>query len=40
MLKQGGYDEVILATGIKPRTPEIEGIDDLMRIVDLFLSTT
>ena len=27
MLKQGGYDEVILATGIKPRTPEIEGID-------------
>ncbi|MGM0569470.1 NADPH-dependent 2,4-dienoyl-CoA reductase [Marinobacter sp.] len=27
MLKQGGFDEVILATGIKPRTPEIEGID-------------
>lgn len=26
-LKAGGYDEVIIATGIKPRTPEIEGID-------------
>lgn len=26
-LKEGNYDEVILATGIKPRTPKIEGID-------------
>ena len=26
-LKAGGFDEVILATGVKPRTPEIEGID-------------
>ncbi|MCL6414719.1 NADPH-dependent 2,4-dienoyl-CoA reductase [Aestuariirhabdus sp. Z084] len=27
MLKEGGYDEVVVATGIKPRTPEIEGIE-------------
>jgi len=27
-LKNGNYDEVILATGIKPRTPKIEGIDN------------
>ncbi|MDT0593948.1 NADPH-dependent 2,4-dienoyl-CoA reductase [Glaciecola petra] len=26
-LHKGGYDEVIIATGIKPRTPDIEGID-------------
>ncbi|WP_156506346.1 FAD/NAD(P)-binding oxidoreductase, partial [Oleiphilus sp. HI0117] len=26
-LNQGDFDEVILATGISPRTPEIEGID-------------
>ena len=26
-LKAGGFDEVILATGVNPRTPEIEGID-------------
>ncbi|MEE3170662.1 MAG: NADPH-dependent 2,4-dienoyl-CoA reductase [Pseudomonadota bacterium] len=26
-LKAGGFDEVILATGVKPRTPDIEGID-------------
>ncbi len=26
-VKAGGFDEVILATGVKPRTPEIEGID-------------
>lgn len=26
-LREGGFDEIILATGIKPRTPEIEGID-------------
>lgn len=26
-LKAGGFDEVVLATGVKPRTPEIEGID-------------
>ncbi|RMF15342.1 MAG: NADPH-dependent 2,4-dienoyl-CoA reductase, partial [Gammaproteobacteria bacterium] len=26
-LADGGFDEVVLATGIKPRTPDIEGID-------------
>jgi 2,4-dienoyl-CoA reductase (NADPH2) len=26
-LKNGNFDEVILATGIKPRTPKIEGVD-------------
>lgn len=26
-LKAGGFDEVVLATGVKPRTPQIEGID-------------
>ena len=26
MLKQEGFDEVIVATGIEPRTPELEGI--------------
>ncbi len=26
-LKNGNFDEVIMATGIKPRTPKIEGID-------------
>ena len=26
-LKSGGYDEIIFATGIRPRTPAIEGID-------------
>jgi 2,4-dienoyl-CoA reductase (NADPH2) len=26
-LKAGGFDHVILASGVKPRTPEIEGID-------------
>jgi 2,4-dienoyl-CoA reductase (NADPH2) len=26
-LAQGGFDEVILATGIEPRVPDIEGID-------------
>ena len=29
-LKHGNFDEVILATGIKPRTPKIEGIDHPM----------
>nr|WP_252274164.1 NADPH-dependent 2,4-dienoyl-CoA reductase [Pseudomonas subflava] len=27
-LTQGGFDEIILATGIAPRTPAIEGIDN------------
>lgn len=27
MLKAEGFDQVIVSTGIKPRTPEIEGID-------------
>ena len=27
MLKAGGFDEVIVATGIAPRVPDIEGID-------------
>ena len=26
-LTAGGFDEVVLATGVKPRTPDIEGID-------------
>ena len=26
-LKAGGFDEVVMATGVEPRTPEIEGID-------------
>jgi len=26
-LKAGGFDEVVLATGVVPRTPDIEGID-------------
>lgn len=26
-LASGGYDDVILATGVKPRTPQIDGID-------------
>jgi len=26
-LKAGNYDEIIIATGIKPRTPDIDGID-------------
>ena len=26
-LKNGGYDHVVVATGITPRTPEVEGID-------------
>jgi 2,4-dienoyl-CoA reductase (NADPH2) len=30
MLNKGGFDEVILATGISPRVPEIEGIDHPM----------
>jgi len=31
-LKAGGFDEVVLATGVKPRTPDIEGIDHPMVI--------
>ena len=27
-LQQGGYDEVILASGVKPRLPDFPGIDD------------
>jgi 2,4-dienoyl-CoA reductase (NADPH2) len=27
MLKAGGFDEVIVATGIEPRRPELPGID-------------
>lgn len=26
-LSQGGFDEIVLATGIKPRIPDIEGVD-------------
>jgi 2,4-dienoyl-CoA reductase (NADPH2) len=26
-LKAGGFDDVVLATGVKPRTPDIDGID-------------
>lgn len=28
-LKAGGFEEVVLATGVRPRTPDIEGIDHL-----------
>ena len=28
MLADGGFDRIIIATGISPRTPHIEGIDD------------
>ncbi|MFZ3183558.1 MAG: NADPH-dependent 2,4-dienoyl-CoA reductase [Pseudomonas sp.] len=31
-LAAGGFDEVILATGIAPRTPEIDGVDNPMVI--------
>jgi len=27
MLTDGGFDEVVIATGIQPRTPDLEGID-------------
>ena len=27
MLKNGGFDQIVIATGIKPRTPDIDGID-------------
>jgi 2,4-dienoyl-CoA reductase (NADPH2) len=27
MLRQGNYDEIVIATGVEPRTPELEGID-------------
>lgn len=27
MLRKGGFDEVVIATGIEPRVPEIDGID-------------
>ncbi|EAR63115.1 NADPH-dependent 2,4-dienoyl-CoA reductase [Neptuniibacter caesariensis] len=27
MLNESGYDEIVLATGITPRTPELEGVD-------------
>jgi 2,4-dienoyl-CoA reductase (NADPH2) len=30
LLRDGGYDEVVLATGILPRTPAIDGIDHPM----------
>jgi 2,4-dienoyl-CoA reductase (NADPH2) len=26
-LQQGGYDEIVVATGVSPRLPEIEGVD-------------
>ncbi|MGB1087991.1 MAG: FAD-dependent oxidoreductase, partial [Alphaproteobacteria bacterium] len=29
-LQEGGFDEVVIATGIAPRTPQIEGIDHPM----------
>ncbi|MDX1668758.1 MAG: FAD-dependent oxidoreductase, partial [Limnobacter sp.] len=39
MLKKEGFDEVVLATGIKPRTPEVEGIDHpkVMSYIDVLL---
>ncbi len=30
MLKDGGYDEIVIATGIEPRVPDLEGIDHPM----------
>ncbi|WPC06682.1 NADPH-dependent 2,4-dienoyl-CoA reductase [Pseudomonas benzenivorans] len=38
-LAQGGFDEIILATGIAPRTPEIPGIDHpkVMSYLDAIL---
>ncbi|WP_166264518.1 NADPH-dependent 2,4-dienoyl-CoA reductase [Marinobacter caseinilyticus] len=38
-LKAGGFDEVILATGIAPRTPDIDGIDHpkVMSYLDAIL---
>jgi 2,4-dienoyl-CoA reductase (NADPH2) len=27
MLRQGDYDEIVIATGVEPRIPELEGID-------------
>lgn len=27
LLREGGYDEIVLATGIRPRTPAINGVD-------------
>ena len=37
-LNSGGFDEVIIATGISPRTPDIEGIDHpkVMNYVDVI----
>ena len=37
-LNSGGFDEVIIATGISPRTPNIEGIDhpSVMNYVDVI----
>ncbi|MFC4700650.1 FAD-dependent oxidoreductase [Glaciecola siphonariae] len=38
LLKEHGFDEVILATGIKPRTPDIEGINhpSVMSYIDVL----
>ncbi|MEX0605302.1 MAG: NADPH-dependent 2,4-dienoyl-CoA reductase [Marinobacter sp.] len=38
-LKAGGFDEVVLATGVAPRTPDIEGIDhsSVMGYLDAIL---
>lgn len=38
MLKNEGFDEIVIATGIKPRTPDIEGIDHpkVVRYVDVI----
>ena len=38
-LKAGGYDDVIIATGIEPRTPQLEGIDHPMVVsyIDVIL---
>ena len=38
MLKNEGYDEIVVATGITPRTPDIEGIDHpkVVRYIDVI----
>ncbi|MEH6570764.1 MAG: NADPH-dependent 2,4-dienoyl-CoA reductase [Halioglobus sp.] len=41
MLKSGGFDEVIIASGVAPRTPDIEGIkhDKVISYIDAIKGT-
>lgn len=38
LLQQSGFDEVVVAAGIKPRTPDIEGVDNkkVLSYLDVF----